>query len=151
MKNLVAGEGYWTCVKEVLGWILNTEAGTVTLPERKLEELLTPVDIPATQRRMGRKDLEGLVGKFRSMHLAVPGAVAHLFHIQQALDQGGVDRVWISLTNPLGTITNSDLNIAALIYRRPPSLRQSPRLAWRHRTQVQTILRLSPGSRMRPQ
>ena len=32
VKKLVAGEGDWTCVKEVLGWILDTEAGTVTLP-----------------------------------------------------------------------------------------------------------------------
>ena len=55
VKKLVAGEGDWTCVKEVLGWILDTEAGTVTLPERKLEELLTLVVIPPTQRRMGRK------------------------------------------------------------------------------------------------
>ena len=55
------------------------------------------MDVPATQLRMGRKDLECLVVKIRSMHLAVPGAVAHLFHIQCALNQGDVDRVWISL------------------------------------------------------
>ena len=48
VKNLVVGEGDWTCVKEVLGWILNTVAGTVTLSERKLEELLTMVGIPTT-------------------------------------------------------------------------------------------------------
>ena len=96
MKKLLVGEGDWTCVKEVLGWILDTEAGTVTLPERNLEELLTMVDIPATQCRMGRKDLERLVGKLCSMHLAVTGAVDHLFHIQRALNQGGVDRAWLS-------------------------------------------------------
>ena len=45
---------------------------------------------------MGGKELERLVGKIRSMHLAVPGAVAHLFHIQRALNQGGVDRAWLS-------------------------------------------------------
>ena len=72
MNKLVAGDGDWTCVKEVLGWILYTVAGTVTLPERKLEELLALVDIPATQRRMGRKFLEQLVDKLRSMHPAVP-------------------------------------------------------------------------------
>ena len=32
VKKLLTGEGDWTCVKEVLGWILDTEAGTVTLP-----------------------------------------------------------------------------------------------------------------------
>ena len=96
VKKIVAGKGDWTCVKEVLGRILDTEAGTVTLPERILEELLTLVDIPPTQRRMGRKYLERLVGKLRSIHLAVPGAVAHLFHIQRALDQGRVDQAWLS-------------------------------------------------------
>ena len=90
------GEGDWTCVKEVLGRILDTKAGTVTLPERKLEELLTLVDIPPTQRRMGRKDLERLVGKIRSIHLMVPLSVAHLFHVQRALNQGGVDQAWLS-------------------------------------------------------
>ena len=44
---------------------------------------------------MGRKDLEHLVGKLCSMHLAVPGAVAHLYHIKRALDQAGVDRAWL--------------------------------------------------------
>ena len=92
MKKLVPGEGGWTCVKEVLGWILDTEAGTATLPERKLKELLTLVNILATQRRMRQKDLEHLEGKFLPTHLAVPGEVAHLFHIQRVLNQGGVDR-----------------------------------------------------------
>ena len=56
VKKIVAGEDYWTCVKEVLGWTLNTEEGTVTLPERKPEELLTLVDIPAIQRRMAERN-----------------------------------------------------------------------------------------------
>ena len=43
------------------------------------------------------KDLEHLVEKLRSMHLAVPGAVAHLSHIQRALNQGGVYQAWLSL------------------------------------------------------
>ena len=31
-KKLMAGEDDWTCKKEVLGWRINTEAGTVALP-----------------------------------------------------------------------------------------------------------------------
>ena len=97
MKNLRAGEVDWTCVKEFLGWILYKEAGTVTLPERNFEELLTLVDIPVTQHKISRKDLEHLVGKLRSMHLAVPGVVVGLFHIQCVLNQGEVDRSCLSL------------------------------------------------------
>ena len=37
VNNLLAGEGGWTCVEEVLRWIVDTEAGTVALPERKLQ------------------------------------------------------------------------------------------------------------------
>ena len=43
VKKLVAGEGGWTCVNEFLGCILDTEAGTVNLPERKLKKILTLV------------------------------------------------------------------------------------------------------------
>ena len=95
VKKLVAGEGGWNCVKEFLMWILDMESGTVTISEKNLKDLLTLADIPANQRRMGRKDLERLVAKLRSMHLAVPGVMANLFHIQHALNQGGVDRAWI--------------------------------------------------------
>ena len=45
---------------------------------------------------MGQKDLECLVGKLCSIHLAVPGVVAHLSHIQRAPNQGGVYWVWLS-------------------------------------------------------
>ena len=45
---------------------------------------------------MVRKELEQQVGKLLSMNLAVPGAVAHRFHIQRALNQEGVDRAWLS-------------------------------------------------------
>ena len=81
VKKILVGKGQLACVKEVLGRNLDTESGIVTLPERNLWELLTLVDIPATQRWMRWKDLERLLRKLHPMQLAVPGAVAHLFHI----------------------------------------------------------------------
>ena len=95
VKKVLTGKGDLKCVKEVLGRNLDTEAGMVTLLERKLQELLTLVHIPATQRRMARKDLELLVEKLRSMYLAVPGALDHLIHIQHSLTQQGVDQAWL--------------------------------------------------------
>ena len=62
VKKLLAGECDWTCVKEALGWTFDTEVGKVGLLERNIWELLTLVDIPVTQRSMGQKDLERLVG-----------------------------------------------------------------------------------------
>ena len=92
VKKLLLGEGDWTCVKEVLGRTIDKEAGTVALPERNMRELLTLVDIMPTQCSMGPKDIERLLWKLRYIHLAVPGAVAHIYHIQRVLAQGGVDQ-----------------------------------------------------------
>ena len=39
VKKLLVGEGDWTFSNEVLGWIIDTEALTVDLLERKLQEL----------------------------------------------------------------------------------------------------------------
>ena len=36
VKELLVGEGDWTCAKEVLGRNLDTEAGTVALSEKKI-------------------------------------------------------------------------------------------------------------------
>ena len=96
VKKLLDGEADCYCIKEVLGCITNTEAGKVALPERNIQELQDLLDILISQRRMGRKELERLVGKLCSMHLAVSGAVAHLYHIQGALAQAGTDRAWMS-------------------------------------------------------
>ena len=91
----MASQGDWTYEKEVLGWLIDTERGTVALPELKHLELLQLLSITAMQGRIGRKELERLVGKLRSMHLAVTVEVAHLYHIQRTLTHGGKDRSWI--------------------------------------------------------
>ena len=82
-------------MEEVLGSMINTEAGTVALPEWKLQELNQLLAIPATQRCIGRKDMERLKGKICSIKLALPGAVAYLYHVQRTLKQGGEERAWI--------------------------------------------------------
>ena len=96
VKKVLTGEEDWMCVKEFLGWIIDMEEGTVALPERKIQEQRELISIMTTQRRMGRKEIERLVGKLRFMHLATNGAVANIYHLQQALSQGGVDRAWLS-------------------------------------------------------
>ena len=96
VKKLLAGEGDLECFKEVLGRIIDTKARTVALPERKLQEMRDLLGILTTQQRMGRKELERLVGKLHSMHLVVPGAVAHLYHVQRTVAQEGAGRSWLS-------------------------------------------------------
>ena len=96
VKNLLTREGYWGCVKEVIAWIIDTEEGTFAPPDRKLQELRDLLYILTTQKSMGRKDLKRLVGKLHSMHLAVPGEVPHLYHIQRALAQARANKSFLS-------------------------------------------------------
>ena len=56
---------------------------------RNIWELLTLLDILATQRHIDQKELDQLVGNLCSMKLTVPLLAVHLFHIQHALSQGG--------------------------------------------------------------
>ena len=66
----------------------------LSLPKQKIQELTQLLAILATQRRIVQKGLVRLMGKLRSMHLTVPGAVANLYHVQCALTQ------WIGGTGP---------------------------------------------------
>ena len=91
VKKLLAGEVDLVCVQDILRWIIDTVAGAVALPDLKLKELWALLDIPVSQRRMSRKDLELLVGKLRSIHLAVRGR----WHISNTSNVRWPRREWI--------------------------------------------------------
>ena len=96
VKKILDRERDWECVKEVRGCIINTEVRTFAPPERNLQELWDLLDIPISKQLMGRKEMERLLSKLCSMHLAVPGAVVHIYHIHLALYQAVIDRTWLS-------------------------------------------------------
>ena len=92
LKKALQGDGSWLPVKEILGWILDTSQGTLQLPEKRRQELRQLLQIPASQRRISVDKLRRLIGKLRSLHLAVPGAIGHFYHLQTALTQAGSGR-----------------------------------------------------------
>ena len=85
LKKAWQGDGFWTLQKEILGWILNSKAGTFQLPSRRLKELKALLDILPTRRRIAVPKLRSLIFKLRSMHLVVPGTIGHFFYIQENL------------------------------------------------------------------
>ena len=85
LKKALAGDGDWNQVKEILGWIIDTWNSTLRLSQKQIADLLHQLNIPSIQQKIRRKRLEVLVGKLRSMHLAIPGAISHFFYLQQAL------------------------------------------------------------------
>jgi hypothetical protein len=53
-KKLGKGNGYWSTQKKILGWFLDTVAGTIQLPQRWLEWLQNILDsLPHTKQRIG--------------------------------------------------------------------------------------------------
>ena len=89
LKKAQQGDGDWVVQKEILGWIFKSEAGMFQLPSLRLKELKAFLDISPTQRCIAVPKLRSLIGKLRSMHLAVAGAIGHFFYTQEAMTKAG--------------------------------------------------------------
>ena len=85
LKKVLQGDGDCAQVKEIFFWIISTKDGTLHLPHKQLVELKITLAITSSQLRMSTKKLEWLIGKLRSMHLAIPGTVGNFYHLQMAL------------------------------------------------------------------
>ena len=92
MKKLLQGDCTWSTIRNVLGWIVDSVAMTISLPQHRQERLAEILaSIPTTQRRISTKKWHKVLGELRSMSIALPGA-RHLFsHMQSALqtEKGG--------------------------------------------------------------
>ena len=96
VKKLLKGDGAMETVKVVLGWLIDTIAGTIELPPHRLERLLELLDaFPHSRRTCPKRELFKLLGELRSMILAIPGGVGCLSWIQEHVKQAG-DRVYLN-------------------------------------------------------
>ena len=68
------------------------------LPGKRIADLRSQLYIPATQQKIRRKKLEILIGKLRSMHLAVPSAIGYFSYLRQALTKA-LDKLAYMLNN----------------------------------------------------
>ena len=86
VKKLRQGDASWSTVKTVLGWVIDSVAMTITLPERRLNRLAELLaSIPSTQHRLALKKWHSLLGELRSMSLALPGTRGLFSALQAAL------------------------------------------------------------------
>ena len=75
LKKLWKGDGTWTTLKEILGWLIDTITGTIELtPHQKqcLDDILT--EILATRKKVPVQLWHKVLGELRSMTIAIPGA-----------------------------------------------------------------------------
>jgi hypothetical protein len=86
VKKLLQGDASWDTCKTILGWILDTEQMTLSLPPRRLTRLAALlVSIPPTQKRTTMKRWQQMLGELRSMALAIPGSRGLFSQMQEAL------------------------------------------------------------------
>jgi hypothetical protein len=85
VKKLRKGDGAWNTTKVVLGWQIDTVALTVALTPNKAERLHQILDIPTTQKRIGLKKWQQVLGELRHMSFAIPGGKYMFSLLQDAL------------------------------------------------------------------
>jgi hypothetical protein len=97
MSKLMAGDGAWSTSKIILGWQLDTAAGTSSLPSHKAQRLCDLLAHFVTRRRSSRKRWCQLLGELRHMSTAIKGA-SYLFSILQhvLVDQPTARRLRLS-------------------------------------------------------
>lgn len=95
--KLKKGDAAWETRKKILGWMLDTECMTISLPERRVKRLGEILDsIPRHQRRITKKAWHKLLGELRSMSLALPGSRGLFSRLQEAVKRPDGARLKLS-------------------------------------------------------
>ncbi|EJK64484.1 hypothetical protein THAOC_14776, partial [Thalassiosira oceanica] len=96
LKKLLKGDGALTTLKIILGWLVDTVAGTIELPPHRVERLFTMLDsFPVGRKTCPKRDLHKLIGELRSMLIAIPGGVGCISWLQETLKTAG-ERVYLN-------------------------------------------------------
>jgi len=128
LKKLAQGDGAWATQKVVLGWLVDTVRGIITLPPHRVDRLREILAAVAGQRRVSLRRWRSLVGELRSMMIALPGSEGMFSQLQDALvkHRGGRIRMtkarrdelddWTWLANDMASRPTS---IAEVMAKRP--------------------------------
>ena len=99
VKKLLQGDACWATQKSILGWDLDTVAGTMRLPPHRVARLYSLLDAyPPTRRLVPIAEWQQLLGELRSMSAALPGSWGLFSTLQDALRKGDRHRIRLSLS-----------------------------------------------------
>lgn len=103
IKKLAQGDGAWATQKILLGWLIDSIQGTITLPPHRQDRLLEILAAVSGKRRVSLRRWRSLVGELRSMMIALPGSEGLFSQLQAALvaQKGGRVRVNKSVQDEL--------------------------------------------------
>jgi hypothetical protein len=96
-KKLSKGDASWATRKVMLGWLVDTAAGTIELPPRRLSRLQDILSsLPRRKKRIVTKKWQQILGELRSMARAVPGLRGLFSLMQEALRHETRSRIPLS-------------------------------------------------------
>ncbi|VEU43031.1 unnamed protein product, partial [Pseudo-nitzschia multistriata] len=102
IKKLKKGDATWATSKVILGWLLNTQNKTISLPQLRIERLQHILRSISPHQKYARvADWHKLLGELRSMAIALPGSVGLFSLLQEALRHQEQGRSRLRLTGAL--------------------------------------------------
>ncbi|MEM7495148.1 MAG: hypothetical protein AAF471_03235 [Myxococcota bacterium] len=115
-QKKLASEGVWCARKEVLGWDMDGEHRTISLPQTKIETLVNALRRLRRKSRIQRKELESLRGKLQHAAFGCPEGRAFLiaFHIALTATHRN-----IAVTQPLKEAATDWLVLLQAMRQRP--------------------------------
>jgi hypothetical protein len=85
LKKLLKGDGSWGTRKLMLGWIIDTLAQTIELPEHRKSRIQSLFDELRGKRRVGLRKWQKIIGELRFISLAIPGSGGRVSALQLGL------------------------------------------------------------------
>jgi hypothetical protein len=93
VKKMKAGDANYDTRKIILGWIVDTVKGIITLPEHRHERLLEIFDCLRHRRRVSLGKWHKVLGELRSMSLGVPGSKGLFSLLQTGITYSEANRI----------------------------------------------------------
>ena len=120
IKKLKKGDGTWATRKVMLGWLIDTVAGTIELPPHRVDRLREILrSIPTHLRVIEVQRWHKILGELRSMSIAIPGARGLFSLLQEAFRHRERDRPRLRLTKAVHTVLNDFRWLAEDVAARP--------------------------------
>jgi len=127
-SKVYKGDAAWSTNKAVLGWNIDTAAGTLSLPPHKADRLRTLLKEYQNKTRTSRRSWQRLLGELRHMATAIRGA-GHLFSVlQHVLTDTSAPRIRLSKLvkstladwhNLASSLTTHPVPLVSLVPRAP--------------------------------
>ena len=123
VKKMLKGDAAWSTQKRILGWDLDTAAGTLSLPPHRIDRLYELLDLlQPPRKRVSVKQWHQLLGGLRSMAPALPGARGLFSLLQES--PGRADKHRVRITKAVQHMALDFRAISDSLQARPTRLRE---------------------------